>query len=1785
AVEQRQLLNRLHWMWGEYPFGAGEVMCQRTTASFSVSVWEMLGGLLQGCRTVIIGDAEAKDVGALVSEMERGEVTRVVVVPSLLRAMLEVEPGLCKRLSAVRMWSVCGEPLSGELAQSFQGQAGGAKLINQYGASELNDICFFETGGESGEHQAGSVPVGQPISNVSVYMLDARMRPVAMGQRGEMYVRSVSPARGYVGEAGATAERFVPDALSGEAGGRLYRTGDIGKRVKGKGGRIEHLGRGDDQVKVRGMRVELKGVEALLRSHASVAEAAVVARREGGEVTGLVGYVVRAAEDVEVSARELREFVRERGGEQMAPTLIVEVALMPLLANGKINRLALPDPQTVASEFEETFVSPRTAMEEELARIWTEVLGLERVGVNDRFFDLGGHSLIATRLITRVRDAFAVDLPLRSLFDAPTVAGQAIAIAQRKARKAEADDSISPLPQITPDLDRRHEPFPLTDIQQAYWIGRSHAFELGNVAAHSYMELESDGLDLERFNRALQQVIARHDMLRAVVSPDGQQRILEEVPAYQIQVLNLEGADSQTVEAELDALRRRMSHQVLPSDCWPLFEIRATRLSEQVYRLHLSFDLLFADAWSWQILGRELIQLYEQPETEFVPLDLSFRDYVLAEVEHQSSEVYRQSLAYWQERLPSLPAAPELPLTQNPASISQPRFARLQGRLEPDAWARLKATSSAAGLTSSGVLLAAFAEVLTAWSKSPRFTLNLTLFNRDAFHPQVNHIVGDFTSLNLLTVDNSQSESFEIRARRLQEQLWDDLDHRYASGVRLLRELTRLQGNGQRISMPVVFTSTLNLASSGRSGSGAGSQLGHVVYSISQTPQVWLDHQVHEQEGALVFNWDAVENLFPEGLLPDMFDAYCRLLQRLSVEEGSWRETAGHALPPAQLEQRVLVNATTSPVSTELLHELFARQITERSQQPAIITSARTLTYEELSRRSNQLGHRLREMGARPNRLVAIVMEKGWEQVVAALGILQAGAAYLPIDASLPKERLWYLLEHGEVELVVTQSWLDEMLEWPDGVRRIGVEDGDLEGASVEPLNTVQQPSDLAYVIYTSGSTGLPKGVMIDHRGAVNTVLDINTRFQVKPADRVFAISSLSFDLSVYDVFGMLAAGGAIVIPDAWAGRDPSHWAGLMREHGVTIWNSVPALMKILSEYAAGRGERLASSLRLVMLSGDWLPVNLPDQIKELSGAVEVVSLGGATEASIWSILYPIEAVDPKWPSIPYGRPMLNQQFHVLDEALEPRPVWVPGQLYIGGIGLAKGYWRDELKSNASFFTHPRTQEPLYRTGDLGRYLPDGNIEFLGREDFQVKIQGYRVELGEIEAALIEHPSVRAGVVAVAGEARGSKRLVAYIVPQHGDVPAASELRRFLKDKLPDYMVPAVYMTLDALPLTSNGKVDRKALPEMTKTTAGGQAVVQTELPESAARIGELLREFLKLEEIEPEMSLLDLGASSVDMIRIANLLEKELGFRPQIDEFYREPTLLGLANAYEQSSASDNAGDALAPPALPAEGAGIDSIIASFPVLKDPDARAEFKRRQANLRRDGQGGASVELPEIVSEKSLGIMLAARRTHRQFLRRPVALKQLAGLLNCLRAETLNGQPKYLYPSAGGIYPVQTYLHVKPGSVEGLEAGTYYYHPVEHRLISLAPGAEIPARAHDAFINRPVFVEAGFSIFLVGQLSAIAPIYGRHSAPFATLEAGYIGQLLMMSAPACRIGLCPVGIMDFESVRHLFALDGSHVLLHSLLGGAIDPEGDDSWSALQEDYQSGAVEAEREEIEL
>jgi len=1258
--------------------------------------------------------------------------------------------------------------------------------------------------------------------------------------------------------------------------------------------------------------------------------------------------------------------------------------------------------------------APRTATERITAQIWSAVLGVAPLDVHARFFELGGHSLLATQLMFRLREAFGADLPLHVLFENPTIASLA-GVIDRGAGTAEPQ--AAGLPPATADPARWHEPFPLTDLQQAYWVGRGDAVDMGNVATHAYTEIESETLDLGRLELGWQRLIKRHDMLRAVATGDGQQRVLKDVPEYRIELTDLSAQPPEAQTARLEAIRQRMSHQVRPADQWPLFELRATRLNERRVRLHMSIDGLFVDGWSYILLMSELGRLYEDPNCRLEPerLEFSFRDYVAALAELESSELYRKSLEYWREQVGALPPAPELPMTRHPAGLSAPRFRRRTARLEPDLWEKLKVRARRAGLTPPGLLLAAYAEVLAAWSKSPQFTINVPLFNRQPLHPQVNSLVGTFTSFTLVAAEGGGA-CFEERARRVQERLWKGLEHQYVNGVRILREISQAEGRIAGARMPIVFTSLPYGvdADSAVPLDVVERKIGKIVHSIGQTPQVWLDNQViYEQSGAVTCYWDAVEDLFPPGMVDDMFGAYKGLLERLARDEATWGARSLPLIPAAHLDRRK-AQARSTPIPEVTLDGLLAAQARERPEAPAVISPERTLSFRELGRKANQTARRLRGLGVGRNELVAVAMEKGWQQAVAAYGILAAGAAYVPLDIRSPRERLWKMLAQAEARVVLTQPHLREKEEWPAGLAILCIEDSEIEGESGEPLAPAAGPDDLAYVIYTSGSTGAPKGVTIAHRGAVNAVLETNRRFGVGPRDRVLAVTAMHHDMSVYDLFGVPAAGGALVIPAADRAYDPAHWTQLLEERGVTIWNSVPAMLEMLLDgYESGACGRRPERLRLVFTGGDWIPLSTPERLRALAPEATLVSVGGPTETTLWNIWFSVDVLDRSWKSVPYGQPVANNRYYILNDQYEDRPDWVPGEMYCAGAGLARGYWRDEAMTAARFVHNPLTGERLYRTGDLGCYRADGNIEFLGRADYQVKIRGHRIEPGEIEAALREHAAVRACVVTAAGQGQ-NKRLVAYV--------------------------------------TLNQQV---------------------------------------------------------------------------LMDAYTPP---GMRRAH-----------------------------------LDPVERIEFKMEHRGIRspKPGETGTVLERPG--SSAALRRSYLRRQSFRKFLDEEMPLARLAALLSALMPLPLDGYPvaKYRYPSAGGLYPVQTYLLVKPGRVEGLQGGIYYYHPERHRLDRVGDAEGVDTSAYLG-PNRAIFERAAFCVFLIAEMEAIEPMYGEASRDYCLIEAGYIGQLLMSEAPEQGLGLCPMGYVQFEPLRALFGLGSSQMLLHSFAGGAIAAEQMEHW---------------------
>lgn len=1032
----------------------------------------------------------------------------------------------------------------------------------------------------------------------------------------------------------------------------------------------------------------------------------------------------------------LESYLQEKLPDYMIPATYFVLNELPVTDNGKIDRKVLRSfgqGPKIATKIKK---EPQTEMEIKIAAVWQRILKQSQVSLTDSFYDLGGDSLLATQLIVEHKKALNMDISLETLFTYPILADFVKALQNQKSSVCEE------LPPVVINKEDRYKPFPLTDIQQSYWIGRSGLYSLGDVSTHCYFEMESEILDTDAMNHAWNRLIQAHPMMRAVVLEDGQSQVIKEsVPEYKICEYDVTAKQNQQVDAHLQHIRKEMSHQIFDTSVWPLFDVRVSKCDLGKMILHIGFDNIIFDGFSMFHLLGEWSRLYKDPQAILPQLELTFRDYVLAVEEIRKSSRYEKDLEYWKKRAASLPAAPQLPLAKQSDELAKQEFTRFETRLSPQQWQTLQDLAGQHQLTPSVVLMAAYAEVLGTYGKSQKFTLNLTRFNRLDLHPDVSELIGDFSSLTLLEVDNHSGSTFGDRCQKLQEQLWQDLDHPHVSGIVVEREIKRLSGNRQDITMPVVFTSALGV---NKGSDDPVHYFGKIIYGISQTPQVWLDHQVSVQEGELVLAWDALCELFPDGMIAKMFQVYKNILQKIVSDELTWQKTGASLVDVPGKEIKEEANRTDYAASTETLLSLFEKQVQNNDSREAVITTGKTVTYGELNKRANAVAELLIKEGVKPNTLVAVVMEKGWEQIVAVMAIFKANAAYMPVDVSNPEERINTLLEKGKVCVALIQSKFQ--LETPEQIKKIAVDlQGELELVSNLPKAT---PSDLAYVIFTSGSTGQPKGVMIDHKGAVNTINDINRRFQVSKTDSAIGLSNLNFDLSVYDIFGLLAVGGALVLPDADKVKNPDHWISLIKQHNITLWNTVPMFMQMLMEHlSTGEDSLLSDAPRIALLSGDWIPMSLPDRMRNEFKGIDIISLGGATEASIWSNMFRVGELDPRWKSIPYGKPLANQRFYILNELMQECPIWVPGDLYIGGDGVALGYWDEKEKTEASFITHPHSGGRIYKTGDLGRYFPDGNIEFLGRGDLQVKVGGYRIELGEIETNIKQLKGIKNAVV------------------------------------------------------------------------------------------------------------------------------------------------------------------------------------------------------------------------------------------------------------------------------------------------------------------------------------------------------------------------------------------------------------------------------------------------------
>ncbi|EGD54956.1 non-ribosomal peptide synthetase [Gordonia neofelifaecis] len=1036
------------------------------------------------------------------------------------------------------------------------------------------------------------------------------------------------------------------------------------------------------------------------------------------------------------------------------------------------------------------------------------------IGDGDDLIGLGLDSIRMMRLAGGWRK-LGHDVNFADLAASPTVADWSAMLGAADAEPAGASGVTEQGIGGFDAEDWAADSFPLAPMQHAYWVGRTGAADLGGVAAHLYVEFDGAGLDPDRLAAAAEALVARHGMLRARFGADGRQQVLDALPRPALVVDDLRGTDSADIERLLTERRESKSHQVLDIAAGQVFDLTLTLLPGGRHRLHFDIDMLAADAMSYRTLLRDLVALYDG--AQLPPLSVGYRDYLRHRAEHPDS-ARAADRDWWADRLADLPGGPILPA--RPAGQTQSdraRVVRMNHWLDAGARAGLLAAAHERGVTPAAVVGAVYAASVGAWSSTPHFLLNVPLFQRVPMHDEIDAVSGDFSSSILVDVDlrvltAPGNGSVLDLARDVQRRMHEAGSHSAYGALDILRDLGRLRG--ETVLAPVVFTSALGLGE--LFADEVYARLGRPAHIVSQGPQVLLDAQITEVGGGLLTNWDVRIDQFPDGVVEAMFEHFTTTLDGLAAGGSSagWLAEALPQLPASQRAVRCEVNNTAAPTTGRVLHQGFFEVAAEDPERPALLWRDGGLAYGELAPQALAVAAALRSAGVRPGDAVGVQIPKGYRQMIATLGVYAAGAVWVPVTYDQPAPRRAAILRTAEAALLLTDGVVE-----PDRLEVPALELSDALAAAPLSGPYLPDPEAVAYVLFTSGSTGTPKGVEVPHRAAMNTIDDVNRRFGVGPGDRSLTVAALEFDISVYDIFGLYSAGGAVIAVGADDAKDPAAWRDLLVAHRASVLTCVPSALDMLLTLAETEtgGGALGDSLRAVLLGGDWVGADLPGRLRSLAPGARFAGLGGATEIAIHGTVCEVSEPPAHWTSVPFGTPLANVACRVVSDLGTDCPDWVSGELWVGGDGVAHGY-RNEPQRTAERFVEFEGRR-WYRTGDLARYWPDGTVEFLGRADNQVKIRGFRVELGEIEGALRTLPSVRHAVaVLVAGN--GPATLAAVVAPEPGSAPNPDELRDSLADLVPGYMVPAVIDVRAELPLTGNGKLDRAAITASLGTTA-----------------------------------------------------------------------------------------------------------------------------------------------------------------------------------------------------------------------------------------------------------------------------------------------------------------------------------------------------------------------------
>ena len=1459
--------------------------------AFDFSVWELWGALAFGGRLVVVPHAVSRSPEAFLDLLRDQRVTVLNQTPSAFRQLSHADEarGGTDDLD-LRVVIFGGEALDLRALGGWIDRRGDRSplLVNMYGITETTvHVTYRPVAADDLRASPSSSPIGEAIPDLRLYLLDGRLRPVPVGVVGELYVGGAGLARGYVGRPGLTAERFLPDPFRGGPGARMYRSGDLARRRAD--GELEYVGRGDNQVKIRGFRIELGEVEAALARHPGVREAVVVAREDREGDRRLVAYVVARSREA-TSAASLRRWLEASLPAYMIPSAFVHLDAVPLTPHGKADRDGLPAPEADRPSLASEFRAPATAAEVAVAAIWSAVLGVDRVGARDNFFELGGHSLLATQVVSRLREAFPAEIPLRALFEAPTVEALAARI-----EAASAGDRGSP-------IARGEGDGPLSHAQQALWF--LDRLVPGRPTFNVTAAVRVDGpLDVPALARALAEVVRRHDALRTTFPGVGGLPSARVAEGFELDVRRVNIADLSIPDqrARAEAIAAEEARAPFDLDAGPL--IRATLVGHGPGRhdVLLTVHHIATDGWSMGVAATELSRLYEAfraglPSPLAEP-PIRYADYARWQRERLRGEHLDALLGYWTDKLAGVPPL-DLPGDRPRPGVRGDAGATVGFRLSIGLSEALNSLSRRAGATPYMTLLAAFQALLSRMSGQADFAVGTPVANRP--RTELEGLIGYFVNMLALRADLGGDPTFLDLLARVRETTLGAFEHQelpldlLVEAIQPRRDpartpLFQVMFVLQNTAMPDLGSGTLRLAPIGPS-LGTGTAKFDLTLGMIETAEGFAGSFEYSTE---LFDGPTIDRLIAR---------FTRLLERVAADPDA-RLSGLSTLDEAERELVTTTwNQTATPFPADrCVHDLIADQARRTPDEAAVVAGAEVLTYRELDARADRLADVLRAAGVGPEARVGLLLDRSAELAVALLATLKAGGAYVPLDPAYPADRLRYLVDDAGVSLLLTRRHL--LAEVPPTAAVVLCVDDEFpparHGKSPGP-----DARNAAYVMYTSGSTGTPKGVVVAHRSLVNHNLAAARLFDLRPEDRVLQFGSISFDLAAEEIFPTWMVGATVVLRDD-EHLDPRRFTRKIAEAGITVLDLPTAYWHAWVRELAASGAPLPGSLRLVVVGGEEATATALATWRAIAGdSVRWINTYGPTEATIIATAAEPRGADDA--RVPIGRPIANMKTYVLDAAMAPVPVGVPGELYLAGEGLARGYHGRPGPTAERFLPDPFGDGGrIYRTGDRARWRADGELEYLGRVDDQAKIRGLRIEPGEVEAALRACRGVAVAAAVIRPDGRGEPSLAAFVVGDAGVSPSVEEVRRELKSRLPRHLVPASIVALDALPMTVGGKLDRRAL----RFLGGGGAVAESTPRPPADEVERtlvgLFEEVLGAGPVGVADDFFDLGGHSLLAVRLVARIEESTGRAVSLADLLGGPTVEELASRLRGRSTS----------------------------------------------------------------------------------------------------------------------------------------------------------------------------------------------------------------------------------------------------------------------------------------